>query len=85
MRGWVGLVAFALLAACASPATRIQLAIPQPSEAQLQTCPQPQLAGANPTDSDIALERVSVASWGICYKTRFESLVGWIRQNLMSK
>lgn len=82
MRPGAILLLFALLTACGSPPARIQLAVPQPSEAQLQTCPAPQLAGATPTDTDIALERVSVAEWGACNKSRLDSLIDWCRKVL---
>jgi hypothetical protein len=76
-----------LLASCATSPARVQLAVPQPSEAQLQGCPDPKLV-ANPdtaTDTERQIEKTEIGTWGACYYDRFWSLVGWVRKELMAK
>ena len=73
-----------LLSSCATQSPRVQLAVPQPSEAQLQGCADPRLAAADTGDDQaLQLEKTSVADWGACYYDRFWSLVGWVRRELM--
>jgi hypothetical protein len=65
----------------------VQLVLPQPSEAQLQHCPAPKLV-ADPekaSDTDLALEKVEIAQWGLCEQTRFQSLIEWCRKVLFGK
>ena len=85
MRGSAILLLFLAVGACSAAPARIQLAVPQPSEAQLQTCPDPALVPdpAKASDTDLALERISVASWGACNKSRLDSLIDWCRKVLM--
>ena len=73
-----------LLAGC-DRSSRIQLAVPQPSEAQLQHCPAPKLV-PDPdaaTDTDLALEKIEIARYAACEQTAFQSLIDWCRKVLM--
>jgi hypothetical protein len=61
--------------------------VPQPSEAQLQGCPDPKLVADPATALDKAreLEKVEIGDWGACYYDKFWSLVGWVRRQLMGQ
>ena len=74
-----------LLAGCGT-SSRVQLAVPQPSEAQLQHCAAPRLADPDTaSDTDLAIEKIEVAQYAVCERTRFQSLIDWCRKVLMGR
>ncbi|HZQ01430.1 MAG TPA: hypothetical protein VFB13_17930 [Reyranella sp.] len=73
-----------LLSSCDRPSPHVQLAVPQPSEAQLQGCPDPKLSPPGTADDQaLQIDKTEIANWGACYYDRFWSLVGWVRRELM--